>query len=295
MDSNRIFAKLDEINARLLRIERHAAAGHAVNVGNGRLLVRCETGAVRTVYFVEADDRLIVPNLFADGAYEPGVTRFVQSQVKVTDHCIDVGANFGYYTCIMAKIAWQGRILALEADPQTFQLLQDNIFINWCHPLAIAFNVAAADGVGQLHLYRRHTRSGNTSIVDIGESSAAALGEPPPTRFTVQSTHLDGVLDHMQGRVDLVKIDIEGAEPLAFRGVAETIRLNPGITFIIEWSPGQMQAAGFDVNAFADDLAGLGLSPAIIRDDGTTEDIGWDALHSSAYFSGVALSRRNVG
>ncbi len=290
-DSAEIASRLDEINVRLARLESLAQGGRAVNVGNGRLLVRCDIGFVRAIYFVDADDLLIVPNLIADGVYEPEVSRFVVANVKETDHCLDVGANFGYYTCIMAKRAWKGRVVAVEADPQTWLLLRDNIYANWCERVASALNIAAADRVGMLRLFRRKSRSGNTSIIEIDSEALAAYGEPPATPFSIESMPIDSLLPKFDGRIDIVKIDVEGAEPLAFRGVSQTVGSNRLIKFVVEWSPGQMQAAGFDVGNFVDEVEKLGLQPHLISGEHLSR-ISWSDLRSADYFSAVVLARQ---
>ncbi len=289
--SAEIVSRLDEINVRLARLESLAQGGRAVNVGNGRLLVRCDIGLVRTIYFVDADDLLIVPNLIADGVYEPEVSRFVVANIKETDHCLDVGANFGYYTCIMAKLAWKGQVVAVEADPQTWILLRDNIYGNWCERVASALNVAVADRVGMLRLFRRKLRSGNTSIIELASETLAAYGEPPATPFSIESMPIDSLLPKFNGRLNIVKIDVEGAEPLVFRGVSQTVDSNPLIKFIVEWSPSQMQDAGFDVGNFVDELEKLGLQPHLIS-AGRLAKIPWSDLRSADYFSAVVLARQ---
>jgi hypothetical protein len=56
-----------------------------------------------------------------------------------------------------------------------------------------------------------------------------------------------------------LKVDVEGAEPLVTRGAARMITANPDINIVVEWSAGQISAAGFDPEAFAKSLESLGL------------------------------------
>lgn len=289
MQRDRILAKLEEISADLARLERISRGGDAVYVGNNRLLVRCIASRLRTIYFVEADDKLIVPNLVADGVYEPEVTKFMEANIRPTDHCLDVGAHFGYYTCIMAKLAWRGRVLGVEPDPVTYALLRDNIYANWCESITSAINAAVAAEAGNLKLYRRNTRSGNTSIVELNPAAVTALGEPPPTPINVESIPIDGLLPRMDGRIDILKIDTEGAEPLVFRGMAETLRANPSLRIIMEWSPGQIKAAGFDVAEFVDEIDTLGLAPHLISGLNAVV-VSWQQLLLTPYLSGVVFA-----
>ena len=57
------------------------------------------------------------------------------------------------------------------------------------------------------------------------------------------------LLPKLDGRVDFMKIDVEGCEPLAFRGAKELIASNRQLKIVMEWSPGQIRSAGFDVPA----------------------------------------------
>lgn len=286
-----IIARLDEIGARLSKLEQLSRGGVAVYVGGNRLLVRCDAGQLRTIYFVEADDKLIVPNLIAEGIYEPEVTRFMEANIRQSDHCLDVGAHFGYYTCIMAKLAWKGRVLAVEPDHTAYLLLRDNIYANWCESITSALNVAIAGKAGSLTLFRRNLRSGNTSIANFNPQAAEELGEPPPTPLDVVAMPIDSLLPRMGGRIDIIKIDIEGAEPLAFRGLSQTLKANPGIRIIMEWSPDQVRTAGFDVAAFTNEIATLGLIPHVISQERAVP-VSWNDLLSTPYLSGVVFSMR---
>jgi FkbM family methyltransferase len=77
----------------------------------------------------------------------------------------------------------------------------------------------------------------------------AELGEPRSEPFHVMCLRIDDLLSGFANEIDFIKIDVEGAEPLAMRGARQTISANPQLNIIIEWSPGQVQAAGVD---FAD-------------------------------------------
>jgi FkbM family methyltransferase len=284
-----IESKLSEISERLSRLETLSRGGRSTYLGGGRLLVRCDLDAVRTMYIVDAEDRLIMPNLVADGLYEPLVTKFICNSIREDYHCLDIGANFGYYSCLMAKLAWHGRVMAIEADPKTWSILRDNTYINWCERVVLLENVAITDKVGQATLYRREKRAGNTSMTPPHPEVLIKSGEPPAEEFTIECAPIDSLLDKMSGRVDLVKIDIEGAEPLAFRGVSETVRLNPRVRFVVEWSPSQIMDAGFNVQEFVHSIDDLGLRPWILEVNKNTP-VSFDELITIPYQSGVLLS-----
>ena len=86
------------------------------------------------------------------------------------------------------------------------------------------------------------------------------MGEPASESFVVKGVRLDDLLPQMNDRIDFVKIDVEGAEPLVFEGARNTLIVaNSDLTIITEWSPGQIRAAGSKVPAFLAALKAMGL------------------------------------
>jgi FkbM family methyltransferase len=232
-------------------------------------------------YLVERDDRLIGPRFIIDGEYEPGTTQFVMRTVTPTSVCIDVGANFGYYACLMARLAWQGRTLAFEPDPEVFALLRENIFINWSEHLVEPHNVAVGDRDTPITLYRRIGRSGNTGIIESTAEELEHTAEPPSEPFEIDCVTLDSLADSL-ARVDLVKIDVEGAETLVVAGMGELVRRHRP-TIIMEWSPWQTERAGFTLQDLADRLAALGYQPNAIQLDGTLTPLTFGQLVEATY------------
>jgi hypothetical protein len=151
-------------------------------------------------------------------------------------------------------------------------------------------NAAAnADGT-DVTLFRRITRSGNTSIVDVGPALTSFLGEPEVEPFSVKGIRVDDLLDGLDGRVNFMKIDVEGAEPLVFRGAQKTIQSNPDLWIVMEWSPGQIKAAGFDLVGFLAELKAMGLSLFQIK-SGRPAPLSFNELLNIPYNAGVLFRR----
>jgi FkbM family methyltransferase len=282
---------LETISARLARLESLAHGGKAVYLGNGRIMTQISLRHWKIAYLLQADDLLLMPPLVANGYHEIDLTDYFVNNLREENNCLDVGANFGYFTCIMGRWSPHGKTIALEPDPKVFALLHDNIYINNLEGVASARNLAAADAEGTLMLHRRVTRSGNTSIARLPEAVVSALGEPPSEAFDIVCTPIDKLLPEFDGRVDCIKIDVEGAEPLVVRGAHQTIARNPQISIVMEWSPSQMRDAGFDPREFTVDLAGLGLTAAAITTGGIGEPLSWEALLALSYHPGILLRR----
>lgn len=154
----------------------------------------------------------------------------------------------------------------------------------------ISANAAVADAQRMITLYRRDLRSANTSIVAASDAFTHMLGERPVEPFAVAATTIDTLAATLGGRVDFLKIDVEGAEPLVLAGARDTIAANPQIQIVMEWSPGQIEAANFQPQAVVELLDTLGLEACDLNKRG--RPIAITALATLPYRAGVLLRRR---
>jgi FkbM family methyltransferase len=288
----------DGIDARVAQIVRETVGpelaalrediwhSKVVNLGD-RLLVGARP--LGLVFLLDPEDRVIAPRFVLDGEYEQHSTAFMFKTVAPDDVCIDVGANFGYFTCLMARLAWQGKTIAFEADPKVFGLLRENVFVNWCEPVVEMINAAVGDTAGTVTLHRRVGRSANTSMIAPAPDEADPTGVAVTEEFSIECVTLDSLVDRLK-RVDLVKIDVEGAETLVVNGMHELVRRHRP-TLIMEWSAAQADHGGFDLQRLAEQLRSLDLEPSIIGPGGDTLPIGFDDLMTLKY-QNIALKPR---
>lgn len=292
---HKLNAALDErlaaVHHKLDQLEAHSHGARATYIGDNRVLVKVVVNGCNMAFIVEADDKLFSPWLIITGGYDTDLTSFFVRELRPDSHCIDVGANFGYFTCLMGRLSPQGRVIGVEPDLAIFELARDNVAINGLTAIADVIHAAASDTEAELTLHRRLTRSGNTSIVAYGRELTEELGEAPSVPFTVRSAPVDSLTGPMQGRVDFMKVDVEGAEPLVFAGARRTIADNPGLQIVMEWSPGQIRDAGFDLAQFTADLEGHGLMPFDMQADGITP-ISYAELLNMPYRPGVVLKNK---
>ena len=279
------------LHERLEALERASQGSAATYLGNNRVLVRVSVEGALFAVMVPADDVLIAPWFIVTGAYETDLTDFFAAALRPDSICIDVGANFGYFTCLMGRLCPRGRVAGIEADRAIYEMLRDNIAINGFTGHARAIHAAAGDG-SELTLFRRTTRPGNTSIINFDEDFTTMMGEPPVQRFTVPGVRIDDLRDTLGGRIDFIKIDVEGAEPLVFAGALETLRTNPQLAIVMEWSPGQIQTAGFDLGGFIDVFRQEGLAPYTLA-GGRPQPISYEEVAGLPYQAGIMLQRRS--
>ena len=154
-------------------------------------------------------------SVFFLGEYERAVTDVIAAVVRKDDICLDIGANFGWYTTLLSRLCSDGEIHAFEPMPDIFSELEQtrklagepkNIQLN---------NLALGDENRLIDLYRFTEMSS-------GFSSFSAEGKDNFQTFSVPMMTLDSYLTGKKiNDVNFVKLDIEGAELMFLRGATK--------------------------------------------------------------------------
>ena len=284
--------RLKDIEEKLIVLRRAVHGGTAISLPNDRILTRVIIDYMTIHFFVDARDLLITPTFVMQGVWEPSITNYFLKHIKPDCHCLDVGANFGYFTCLMAKLAWQGKVIGVEPDSHMHRLVEDNIYSNWFTKTAGAICAAVSDAPGYVKLYKFITRSGNTGMSSLFSQEVILKGGEIPEQFNAECITLDSLLEQMNNRVDFIKIDVEGAEPLVIKGAKKLIELNSKVNIVMEWSPEQMRSAGQNVPEFCSILNSLGLQSHTINEYGEVTPISSSELSSLGYQSGILFKRK---
>ena len=199
------------------------------------------------------------------GVYEKAETLFFRSTCRDGMTFLDVGANLGYYTALAARaVGPNGRVLAVEPDPDSFGYLEQTIAANAVGNVQ-AFPVAASDAPATLPLY--------ISTDNRGDNRLYASGEDRP-QVEVAARPLDALLrENKIDKVDLIKIDVQGYEPRVIAGLRETITASPNLTLLTEFWPQGIDEAGEDANEFLQTLRELGLTLHELQPDGSLAEL----------------------
>lgn len=182
--------------------------------------------------FVDTRDIGITPHLVMDGFWETWLTQCISKIIKPGDICIDIGANYGYYSLLMSTLTGKdGRTIAVEPNPYVFNLLQATASV---HSSCIEpVQIALSDVSGQTTLIIPDNFYGDASIVQRKDKPRIAR-----SRVEVKTQTLDELAVQLElPRIDLIKMDVEGAEPRVFSGMTEIIASNPGLRIMVEYSP----------------------------------------------------------
>lgn len=190
---------------------------------------------------------LLHPHYFIDyqviafGVYDAKLHRFLSRVVRPAMTCLDVGANIGCVTTHLAKLVGpSGRVFAFEPVPHLFIRLKENIALN------------AQDRVASLHQMALSNETGRATIkvaqADCDNQGMASLrntDHPHLTRaLEIQTKTLDQFVREQQlDRIDLIKMDVQGAEPWVIEGGLEILRrLRPDL--LLEVSPYDLKSFG---------------------------------------------------
>lgn len=225
---------------------RHIAPRHACShVGDHTVVVQT---VFHQLIYVDARDVSLLPSLVLRGYWEPGVTRALLRLVRPGQRVIDVGANVGWYSLLLAAaVGPTGSVTAFEANPRALELLRQTLGANDQGHVRVA-PLAVADAPGPRTLHRLAFQQGSSSLYPFSDAELAAWHDVA-TPVAVQATSLDAFFADDDRSVDLVKIDAEGAEPLILAGMTRLLERSPQVQLVIEFLPAMLARAGHDPRA----------------------------------------------
>lgn len=149
--------------------------------------------------------------------------------LRPKDRFVDVGANIGIFSLLASLVVGtEGVVYAIEALPTNRELLEMNIALNKLTNVDVV-PAALASEDGEVEIFpSTNGNLGMTSLSPAGEKGS-------PLRVTARS--LDSLIaDGTVSGCDVMKIDIEGAEPIALRGMQGLFKQSPPRVVLIEVS-----------------------------------------------------------
>jgi len=248
-----ILMRLDQLE-RAMREIRQLVGPFGVPFPNDEILVQTLYG---TKYFIDANDLVMTPQLVTYRQWESDLSSFFVKSITPDTVFLDVGANFGYFTCLVASnigASGSGKVIAVEPNPRIYDMLSRNIRINWSMaPVETHACALTADGMSVDLMVPAHGAA-NASIVTEGMSHASGSN----TLIHVRGNTLDRIVAGR--RVDIIKIDVEGHELDVLNGASETFRAASNIHLIMEWALAQMIEAKINPSAVIDKFEELDLA-----------------------------------
>jgi FkbM family methyltransferase len=193
------------------------------------------------------------------GSYEPQETALVDDMLQPGMTFVDVGANWGYFTLLGAsRVGLAGRVVALEPDPRMFCLLADNVQRNRASQVT-CLPVAASAQAGTVQLTGFRESDGNFGLSRVVASNSGA------DLIEAEAKSLDAILDDLDiESVDLLKMDIEGAEGFALSGLARSLAAHRIKRILLELHPDYLNEHGMTVESAVTPLVDAGYDGMIV-------------------------------
>jgi len=184
----------------------------AIALGDGTVLARA---LGRSKIYLRADDEGLARHVMMDGYWNASLTQFIAGRVGPGMSVVEVGANHGYYSLLLAGLVGpSGRVAAIEAEPRTAALLKRSIALNGLGGWTTVCSDAASSVDGRKVLL----------VSPRGESQSARILpggglDEDYEGFFVETIRLDRLLSDWT-KVDFVKIDVCGHEEAVIEGMA---------------------------------------------------------------------------
>jgi FkbM family methyltransferase len=219
-------------------------------------------------FFVDPHDGGVGYQLFIGRGYEEHTAELFERELRPGMTVLDLGANIGFYTILAAaRVRPGGRVFAFEPAPENIALLERNARANGFDHVTIVPR-ACSDTAGRVTLHLSPRGKGLHTIGAAGEGWGS---------IEIETVRLD---DHFAGAsftADFLKIDIEGAETRALRGMERLLARSPRLKILTEINPtalvqngdsaesylSQLQGYGFHIESVVDEAAGTVLTPSV--------------------------------
>ncbi|HYZ34535.1 MAG TPA: FkbM family methyltransferase [Crenalkalicoccus sp.] len=283
--SDRLLAAVDrqrmaasDMEARLARLEHRVEEIVAYFAIRANALLNSRAtylGDHTAIAFLESGLRIYVDTRSQDigahlltlGAWERDYTTLFTRLIRPGDTILDLGANHGVYTLLGAAATGPaGRVHAFEANPRLAALALRSVQLNGFAPFVTVHALGVGAAAGEMRL-----------VVDEAWSGGGALrgdGEGTPCRVV----SLDEHFADPGFRVDVMKMDIEGGEGLALRGMRGLLDRSPRLRILMEFAPAMLRGSGVRPGEVAALLEGCGFRPWSVRPGGALEETGWPLL-----------------
>ena len=179
----------------------------------------------------------VVSSALALGVYESFEAELIARLVQPGTRALDIGANVGYYTALLARaVGPGGSIIAFEPEPGNFGVLGQTIRANGFGNVQ-AIRGAISESPGESFLFLSEQNGGDHRLYTTEGRE----------KITVPILSIDTFLPPDQ-TVGFVKMDVQGSEGLALRGMRETLRRSPDAQILLEFWPEGLTRAGTDAS-----------------------------------------------
>ena len=254
--------RLGSLEQTLVRLEQLTAKLHEkVDIVANRFLLPVDDETVLVRSFVgylycSRDDHAVLTGLIEGGEFEPGLRRLIERVLEPGMVFLDAGAHLGVHTLAAARrVGKSGHVFSFEPTPSTHDLLCRTLRLNGLDD-RVTSRRAAVGRVNTAKTLYISTISGHNSLYPLPGVE---------TTVEVEVVQLDNDLPPRQ-RIDVAKIDVEGAELDVLDGMARVVEENPGILIIAEYGPSHLARTGVAPKDWLSAFSSRGLQGYVVEE-----------------------------
>jgi FkbM family methyltransferase len=210
--------------------------------------------------------------LYFNGVYEPETLEFICSIIEKNNVFVDIGAHIGIHALVAAKelkIAGGGKVIAFEPTTDSFSSLQYNCLLN---NLTIdAYNIAMGDKNERTEIFGDRKWGKHDAAV------RSLFGDGEMVQNIYMDTFDNWIIDKNIHQIDIVKMDVEGAEYKVLKGMQNTLKTMKPPYLIIEIKQSLLLKASIEIDdifEFLDDLSYV--NSKIIEDNYIFKNLSYD-------------------
>jgi FkbM family methyltransferase len=192
--------------------------------------------------YLDPRDLSVAPHIALDGIWEQQVTRAWLAVLNKNDTVLDIGANFGYFGLLAGQFAnrEKSKIVLFEANKNLIPYIDKSVSINWLSQQIKVENLAVSDQNGEVQLNVLKDFIGSSSLQSVEELDSYLhdrvhfeLAE----KQTIRSTTIDSYCKTNNiSELNLIKMDIEGHEEKAYKGMRKVLSNSKNVTLFLEFT-----------------------------------------------------------
>lgn len=246
------------------------------------------------IYIPDTDEAILLMYARATSeGLEPGTRRVLKTILRPGNAAIDVGASLGMHTIVMANaVGPEGHVDAFEAEPRLMPVLNRTTATNGMHHVSLhGCAVGSQDGEVSFNVAQT---IGHSSLYDLGSEGLVR------EKISVVMKMLDTAIAS-DADVNLIKIDVEGAELDVIRGAKRILSQSTDCAIVAECGPSHLRRIHVSLQDWIGEFTSLGYESYTIQEpsgDIDALDMQWLAAQESVNIvfvkAGGALSRRLV-
>ncbi|MDR0898967.1 MAG: FkbM family methyltransferase [Lactobacillaceae bacterium] len=246
-----------------------------IYLGNNRALTRLLWGQK---IIVDTEDLSLSPHILLDGYWERWISEVFLKAIKPGMHVIDIGSNLGYYSLLAGRLLGaKGRLTCFEANPVMADITLRNLDINGFGGISevISKAVYKEESTLPFTILKRHKGS---SGLFVGSSEIQNVFHESSEKILVPTVSLDQFFPSGT-RIDVIKVDAEGAEPYIFEGAQRLLKEN-NVQVFMEFDPGIIK--DYSIEKFLQMLKTLQFNAYEILEDSSLQYLDENSLKNGA-------------